>query len=80
MILGQLKYPFRKLEKPEIITKAILANWILGISVSPNSFPIFFIEHLKTQIVYTLGENYMKIHYKQPNLFQLHYHKYEILQ
>jgi hypothetical protein len=27
-----------------------------------------------------LGENYMKIHYKQPNLFQLHYHKYEILQ
>ena len=37
MTLEQLKYPIGKFEKPEIITKDIIAKWILDISVFPKN-------------------------------------------
>ena len=36
MTLEQLKYPIGKFEKPDIITKDILANWISEISTFPT--------------------------------------------
>jgi hypothetical protein len=46
--LEQLKYPIGKFEKPEIITKVILSNWVSEISTFPTRL-LSAVDHLTEQ-------------------------------